>query len=393
MKKKLTKTVIDATKPAEKDVIVRDIDVPGLFLKVTPNGAKSLMVRFTIGKGRGAPIRQPRIPVDVDAPGAVESARKIAREWRAKGAGGVDPARERKAAAAVPTVADLCERWIEEKTGEKRSIDEDKRKIGKLPQSLLRTRVTDVTKDQMRALHKKLSSTPYEANRVLALLSAIFGAAVYDWGVMGKNPAAKIKKFEEPKRERYLSQDEIAHLDAALTKYADERGTTEGCEAADVIRLLLLTGCRSGELLAATWGQFDLEAGVWTKPSSHTKTKKVHRVQLSAPAVAILEGIKARYDVPGPWLFPGRSGGHRQSLTKAWADIRVRAGIKDVRIHDLRHTSASLMLSAGVPLDIVGRVLGHTQAQTTLRYAHLTDEAGKAATDALGTVISFRGEA
>ncbi|MDG2257861.1 MAG: tyrosine-type recombinase/integrase [Paracoccaceae bacterium] len=95
-------------------------------------------------------------------------------------------------------------------------------------------------------------------------------------------------------------------------------------------------------------------------------------------------------NLPGHWVFPGRSGGHRKSFKKVWDDVRARADIVDVRIHDLRHSAASLMLSAGVPLDIVGRVLGHTQAQTTLRYAHLTDEAGKAATDALGKVIAFK---
>jgi integrase len=389
-KTKLTKTVIAATKPGAADVIVRDTEVPGMYLKVTPSGVKSLMCRFAIGKGRGAPIRVPRIPVDVDAPGSVESARKIAREWRAKGAEGIDPASELRASAAVPTVADLCERWVEEKTGVKRSIGEDKRMIGKLPQSLLRTRVTDVTKDQVRAVHKKHASTPIQANRFVMLLSGIFGAAVDEWEIMDRNPAAKIKKFEENKRERYLSLEEIERLDVALVDHANERGDREGAEAADAFRLLLLTGARSGELLSATWDQFDLEAGVWTKPSSHTKTKKKHVVQLSSPAVALLEGVKARYNIGSRWVFPGRSGGHRLSLKKAWEDLRVRADIADVHIHDLRHSAASLMLSAGVPLDHVGRVLGHTQAQTTLRYAHLTDEAGKAATDALGNVITFK---
>lgn len=389
MKAKLTKSLIDRTQPGDKDVVIRDTEVPGLFLKITPTGAKSLLVRLRLGSGSGAPIRQPKIPVDPSAPGAVEKARKIAREWRSQGADGVDPRQARKEEARAPTMARLCEEYMKRHGSSKRSASEDERRIGKLPRSLMRRRVKDISHTEIQDLHRAMKKTPYEANRMVALLSKMFGLAI-KWRWITENPVTGIDKFEEEKRERFLSQDEIVRLDAALTEYADERNDIEGRDAADAIRLLLLTGARSSELLSATWDQFDFKRGVWTKPSSHTKTKKVHRVALSALVVDLLNGIRARRELPGRWVFPGRSGGHRKSLKKAWDDLRVRANIADVRIHDLRHSAASLMLSAGVPLDIVGRVLGHTQAQTTLRYAHLTDEAGKAATDALGKVIAFK---
>ena len=388
MRERLTRALIENTQPGTADIVIRDTEVPGLIFRVTPNGVKSLLVRYRLGKGRGAPVRQPKIPIDPTKVGAIEQARRVAREWREKGANGIDVHRELRKEAEAPTVEKLCTEYVERHGKDKRSASEDIRRIAKLPKRLLRSRLKDVTVHNIQDLHRSMSSVPYEANRVLSLLSKMFSLAI-SWRWIETNPAIGVPRFEEEKRERFLTQEEIQRLDDALSDYAADRGDVVAQEAADAIRLLLLTGCRSGELLAATWDQFDLEAGAWRKPSSHTKTKKVHRVSLSTAAVEILEGIRARRDIPGKFVFPGKNGTHRQSLKAAWADIRIRAKIEDVRIHDLRHTAASLMLSAGVPLDIVGRVLGHTQAQTTLRYAHLTDEAGKDATDRLSNIVGF----
>lgn len=397
LKQKLTADLINRAKPGTEpnekgvipDVVIRDTEVPGLFLRVTPNGAKSLLVRYRLGKGRGAPVKQPKLPIEHFTPQSLAQAREIARDWRAKGVDGIDVNKLRRAEAEAPTVALLCTDYMAKHGSEKRSASEDQRRIDKqLPKRLLRLRVKDVSSDDIHALHRSFRDRPYEGNRLLALLSKMFSLAV-QWKWCSENPAASVAKFPEEQRERFLHAAELARLDTALSDYVVARGDGEAKDGADAIRLLLLTGCRVGELMAATWDQFDLDAGVWTKPSSHTKQKKVHKVALSAPAIEVLEGIRARREFQGRFVFPGRHGGHRKSVKKAWADIRVRAGIEDVRLHDLRHTAASVMLSAGVPLDIVGRVLGHTQAQTTLRYAHLSDEAGKAATDALSKVIAF----
>jgi integrase len=405
IKKKITLSLINATKPGEKEILLLDTEVRGFGVRVTPRGAKSYFVRFRLGRGRDAPIRKPTIAA-VGELAALESllgvqtrigdevvrARSIAADWKAKGKQGVDAAKAQRQEAQAPTIERLCADYMQHHGSKKRSASEDARRIGKLPRRFLRLRVKDVTHADIEQLHRSMEKRPYEANRVLSLISKMFSLAIR-WRWIETNPAQGVVRFEEQKRERFLLQTEIERLDAALSVYSASRGDLEAQDAADAIRLLLLTGARSGELMSATWNQFNLDAGVWTKPSSHTKTKKVHKVALSAPAVGLLEDIRARRDVPGHWVFPGRSGGHRKSLKAAWSEIRVAAGIEDVRIHDLRHTSASLMLSAGVPLDVVGRVLGHTQAQTTLRYAHLTDEAGKAATDALGKVVKFKTEA
>ena len=397
IKKKITLSLINSTKSGDKEILLLDTEVEGFGVRITPNGAKSYFVRYRLGRGRGAPVRRPTIAV-VGELGALETAtrvgdevvraRSIAADWKAKGKLGIDTGQEQRQEAQAPTVKQLCSEYMERHGSKKRSASEDERRIGKLKKTFLWQRVKDVTHADIEGLHRSMKDRPYEANRMVALMSKMFGLAM-QWRWIDANPAHGVKKFEEEKRERFLTQKELARLDVALTEYAAERGDLEAQDAADAIRLLLLTGCRSGELLSATWDQFDLEKAMWTKPSSHTKTKKVHRVALSSPAVALLTGLRRRREIPGRYVFPGVSGQHRKSLKAAWADIRVRAGIEDVRIHDLRHTAASLMLSAGVPLDIVGRVLGHTQAQTTLRYAHLSDEASKAATDALSNVIAF----
>ena len=402
IKQKITKTLITSTKPNHKEILLLDTEVSGFGVRVTPTGAKSYFVRFHIGRGRGAPIRKPTIArvgelasIENELDGQtrvgdeVERARNIASRWKTMGKNGIDPAQQQRKEAQAPTVERMCLDYMEKHGNAKRSGFEDQRRISRLPKALLRKRVKEITHADIEELHRSMKQQPYEANRFLSLMSKMFALAIR-WRWIETNPTVGVERFEEEKRERFLSQDEVVRLDEALSEYAEQRGDLQAKEAADAIRLLLLTGARSGELLSATWNQFDLEKGIWTKPSSHTKTKKVHRVALSAPAIDVLESIRYRRNLRGRWVFPSRSGDHRKSLKKAWYDIRDRAGLSDVRIHDLRHTAASLMLSAGVPLDIVGRVLGHTQAQTTLRYAHLTDEAGKAATDALGNVIAFK---
>lgn len=381
----LTDEKVRKLKPTEVEQIIWDQQISGLGVRVTPAGKKSFVLKFRVGGLSKKPT------LGACGPGAlsVAEARAIAVSWKSSAQQGLDPTRARQQERSAPTMNDLCDEYVRRHGSRKRSGFEDQRKIDVVIKPRIGAlRVKDVSQLDVEALHRGMKDRPYEGNRVLALLSKMFSLAE-KWGWREGNPAQGVEKFAEEKRERFLSRDELVRLDSALTAYAEERGDLTAQDAADAIRLLLLTGCRSGELLSATWSQFDLEKAMWTKPSSHTKTKKVHRVTLSAPAVALLNGLWQRREVPNRYVFPGTGDQHRKSLKAAWSDIRIRAGIEDVRIHDLRHTSASLVLSAGVPLDIVGRVLGHTQAQTTLRYAHLSDEAGKAATDALGKVIAF----
>jgi integrase len=159
------------------------------------------------------------------------------------------------------------------------------------------------------------------------------------------------------------------------------------------VRLLLLTGARRGEVLSATWDQFDLTAGIWTKPSSHTKQKKEHRVPLSAPARQLLAEIKAKNWKPSPYVFPGRAGdGPMNEIKKSWAALCKATDLRGVRLHDLRHTYASVLASAGLSLPVIGALLGHTQPGTTARYAHLFDDPLRAATERAAAIVTGKGD-
>jgi integrase len=200
------------------------------------------------------------------------------------------------------------------------------------------------------------------------------------WGWRQDNPAKGVERNHEEKRQRYLSAAEIATLSTALAEHEDK-------QAADIVRLLLLTGARKGEVLAMRWQDLDLAEGIWTKPSAHTKTKKPHRVPLSAPAKQLLSELRDAAKADAEFVFPGRYDGHRVKLDRAWVEICRSAKIASARIHDLRHTYASVLASHGLSLPIIGALLGHTQPATTARYAHLLDDPLRQATEKVGALV------
>lgn len=297
---------------------------------------------------------------------------------------GEDPLAERIDARKAPTISDLCARYIEEHLPTKRASSqrEDQAIIATyvLPE-LKHFKVAEVEHADISALHRKISKAgkPYRANRVLALVSKMFSLAVM-WKLRTDNPCKSVARNQEEGRERYLEPHEIARLMAALAEHNDQ-------EAANAIMLALLTGARRGELLRATWDQFDLTKGAWTKPSAHTKQKRTHRVPLSPEAWQLLTAM--RQAAPeAEHLFPGRINVNGEvSIRYAWGQVREAAGLSDVRFHDLRHSYASLLVGGGVSLPIAGRLLGHTQAQTTLRYAHLADDPLRQATERVGALV------
>jgi integrase len=175
-----------------------------------------------------------------------------------------------------------------------------------------------------------------------------------------------VKRFPENRRDRWLSLEELTRLKDALDRHPSRRG-------ARAIWLMVLTGARKNEVLQATWDQFDLDRGVWTKPAHTTKQKRVEHVPLSQAAQELLCEIGR--DASGPYVFPGDAHGKPlQEIKRVWDGVRRETSLQDVRLHDLRHTFASHLVSGGVSLFLVGRLLGHTQASTTERYSHLADE-------------------
>jgi integrase len=230
---------------------------------------------------------------------------------------------------------------------------------------------------------KTFKPTPVRANRVGEVLRKMFSLAV-TWKMRADNPTTSFRKRPETARERFLSFDEIQRLADALCANADQ-------PAARIIRLCMLTGARCGEASTATLDQFNLDLAIWTKQAAYTKQRRVHRVPISHEDVAL---IRLRGDaVPKgcAFLFPGDVPGPPVvDLKRIWERMRAQAEIPDVRIHDLRHTFASLLVSGGASLEMIGRLLGHTQIGTTQRYAHLIDSPLRAGVNAVGELLKPR---
>jgi integrase len=358
--------------------LIWDTEIKGFGVRVTAAGAKSFILNYRAsGVGRRHTIGSfPDWPTSA----AREEAKRLKREIDQGG----DPALDRREMRAAPTVADLIDRYRAEHAPRKRERSrlEDESLIRQwISPELGNRKVTDVRRADIERLHRKITErgTPVRANRILILLSRMFTLAVR-WELRPDNPVEGVERNHEEPRHRYLSGDEMRRLAEALAGLRSQ-------QAANAIRLLLLTGARRMEVLSATWDQFDLEAGVWVKPSSHTKQRKIHRVPLSEPARTLLADIRATAG-RSPYLFPARSGGgHLGDVKKSWAIVCQAAKLDGVHVHDMRHSYAGILASAGLSLPVIGALLGHTQAATTQRYVHLIDDALRAATEKAGAVI------
>jgi len=259
--------------PASGNRITYDSEVQGLGIRTTAAGAQSFILNYRTRVGR-----ERRFTIGAFPDWTVKVAREEARRLRATIDLGGDPLAEIQAGRDAPTVADLCRRYEEEHLPRKRprSAEEDRTLIRtRVLPALGALKVADVTFNDIDGLHRKITKErkPYRANRTIALLSKMFSLASTKWKMRSDNPCRGIEKNLEQPRERYLSADELSRLSEVLADHANR-------EAADAIRLLLLTGARRNEVLSATWAQFDLTNGTWTKPSSHTKQKRLHHVPL-----------------------------------------------------------------------------------------------------------------
>ncbi|MFO1125098.1 MAG: tyrosine-type recombinase/integrase [Methylocystis sp.] len=379
MSQRLTDTIVKTlAAPATGNKIHYDVDLSGFGVRVTAAGARSFVLNYRVG------VRERRLTIGRWPDWRVAAAREEARRLKRQIDVGEDPLADAEAERGAPTVADLCARFQSEHLLKRRPATQRdysaiiRREI--LP-ALKHKRVAEVTHSDIDALHRKISKrAPYLANRVAAVCSRMFSLTI-KWGWRADNPARGIERNQEDKRHRYLSPDELARLTEALAMLRDKQG-------ANIIRLLLLTGARRGEALAARWQDMDLGAGVWTKPGAATKQKTLHRVPLSAPARQLLSDLRARAAEDAVFVFPADGAtGHRAEIKKTWAACCKAAGLHDVRVHDLRHSFASYLASAGQSLPIIGALLGHSQPATTARYAHLLDDPLRRAADAAGATI------
>lgn len=378
---KITKRFVEAIKPGDRDVVAWDGELRGFGLRVKPSGARSYIVQYRNRQGRSR-----RLTIGAHGRLTAEEARREARLLLAEVERGSDPAEDRVAARRAPTMAELCERYLSDhaETRKKpKSADQDRRMIERfiLP-ALARRKVADVSRADAVKLHSSLRATPYQANRVLALLSKMMNLAER-WGLRpdGSNPCRHVEKYRERKRERFLSADELGRLGEVLAEA--ERTATELPSVVAAVRLLVLTGCRLSEILTSRWEHVDFEGACLRLPDSKTGGQVV---QLSAPALEVLAGLERD---GSPWVIRGaRDGAHLVNLEKPWRRLRARAGLQNVRLHDLRHSFASVAAGLGEGLLMIGKLLGHTQAQTTHRYAHLAADPVKAATERVGATIA-----
>jgi integrase len=353
--------------------------VRGFGVRITQSGARAFVLNY---RARGI---ERRLTIGSFPDWTVAAAREEAKRLKRLIDQGRDPMGERHEDRAAPTVNDLVERYLSDHATRKRerSQREDRSLIEQwIRPALGNGKVADVRRVDIERLHRVITDhgTPVRANRTATLLSKIFALAVR-WEMRPDNPVSGLDRNAEEKRARYLGGDELRRLTEALAEHSNQA-------AADAIRLLLLTGARRGEVLCARWDQFDLDKGVWTKPSSHTKQKKEHRVPLSAAACQLL--VERRAESGSDLVFPGRNNnnGPLTDVKKSWASVCKAAGIARVRLHDLRHTYASVLASAGLSLPVIGALLGHSQPGTTARYAHLFDDPLRAATERAAAIVT-----
>ena len=405
MKARLTKRYVDAAKPGKRDTFTWDTNVRGFGLKMTPAGSRVYVLqyrfnrrvrRYTIGKH--------------GSPWTPDGARIEAERLLGMVADGKDPAGDRAADKAALTVSELCDLYLTSKLsdlaagveGAKKSstLEGDQGRIRRhikvllgrmqaraVEQADVRRFLQDVaagktatdvrTGPRGRAIVEGGKGT---ATRVVGLLGGIFTFAI-EQGIRPDNPVRGVKRFTDGKGERYLSTDELARLGDALVA-AEEEG--ENSFAIAGIRLLMLSGCRKSEILTLQWAHVDFEFGCLRLPDSKTGEKVV---PLGAPTLELLASLS--HVESNPYVLPGeKEGAHLVGLPKVWARVRARAGLSDVRLHDLRHGFASIGASAGMGLPIVGRLLGHKDPATTARYAHIGSDPAKAAADSIAGTIA-----
>jgi integrase len=377
---KLTKRIVDAIRPSGTDRFYWDDELKGFGLRVRASGRKYYVAQ-TRCRGR---LR--RFTLGPHGPLTPEIARRRALRFLAEAKAGEDPAEERDRQRATLTMKQLGVRFLDEHVAShcKPSTQYEYRRSVELfiIPAVGTRRLTDISRADVSKLHHDLRHIPYQANRTLGILSKMFNLCEA-WGLRpdGSNPCLHVKKYKEHKRERFLSETEIARLDAALTKAANEVLATPYAVAA--IRMLLLTGARVGEVLSVKWDYLHLADCYIRLPDSKTGEKSIY---LSPQAIDLFKSIE-RQD-QNSYVFCGaRPGTHIVNLQKPWRRVRALAALDDVRLHDLRHSFASIAAANGVSLPIIGALLGHSQPQTTARYAHLAADPLKKASALVGGLL------
>ena len=385
-----------------RHVQVFDTEVRGFSIRILASGNRCFSLDYRFAG------RQRRMTIGRWPEWTVTAARERARDLRRMIDEGGDPLGTRGELREAPRFSDMIDRYLVEhvphlaKTnasdqqsmltklvkphwGKKLVAEITPHDVAKLLNIIAKGRARP-SKEKPNNRARKLQGakpTPIRANRVGEVLRKMFTLAI-GWGWRTDNPASAFKKRLENERERFLSQEEIGKLAEVLDAAKDQR-------AAGIIRLCMLTGSRVGEVRQARFEQFNLELGSWSKPAATTKQRKIHRIPISADVAAIVRQRQLLVPKANPWLFPGDTPGQPvKEIRRFWINVQKEAKMPDVRIHDLRHTFASLLVSGGASLEMIGKLLGHSQMQTTQRYAHLMDSPLRAGVDAVASMFRPR---
>lgn len=386
MAQRLTKRVVDAAEVGTKDQYIWDSSLKGFGLKVTPSGRKVYIVQYRLGGRKG---RTRRVTLGQHGPLTTEEARGLAKKSLGQVSAGTDPAAELDKTRAGSLMTSLLDKFDEQhiEVKLKPKSQEDYRRNIRLyiKPALGHMLVHQVTRQDVARLHHSLREKPYVGNRVISVLSKFFNwCEKFGYREEGKNPSRYIDKYKEKKRQRFLSKIEQERLNLALEQARSEGVISE--YAIYAIQLLCLTGARLGEILKLKWEYVNWEKGTLDLPDSKTGEKSIYLNEAAKDTLA-----KIMRQVDNPYVICGaKSGEHIVNLQKSWRRIRSTANLDDVRLHDLRHTFASIAVSSGMSLPLIGALLGHSQPRTTARYAHLASGPLRDAVEKIGLEIKGR---
>ncbi|MBK8230669.1 MAG: tyrosine-type recombinase/integrase [Candidatus Eisenbacteria bacterium] len=387
---RLTLPLIRTLTPGDE---VADAEIRGLTARASSSGSISYSLRY---RAAGS---QRRVTLGSHPAITPDAARTLARDLLARVARGEDPSAERAAARAEATMEALFILYMEghgPRLAPKTRENYSRSWRLHIAPFLGSRRISSITRADVVSLHA--STRPRgvaAANKALRFLSAFFSWAV-ESGHMEANPAAGVRGYREEKLERFLSPDERRRLWGALDYIEGHDGQSPGggprygLPPIRAIRLLSLTGARKSEVMAMKWADIDLDGARWRLPTS--KTGRSDR-PLLPPAVAYLRQLLAARGSISPLVVPGEGGGEITTLDQTWGRLRATIGLDDVRLHDLRHSLASDALAAGQSLAVIGRILGHTSMQSTMRYAHLADDVAAAGAVTVGERLTAIHEA
>lgn len=359
-----TKERLNALKlPQSGRRAVHDTKTVGLTVRVTPAGTKTFSL-FRRVKG-GEPFRM-TLGRYGNGGITIDQARRLAAFINAKAAEGVNLAEVKRAHRAERTFAELFTEYLERHAKhQKRTWTEDRQRFAQyLAKPLAKKKLSAINRPTIASIHSAITNNghPVVANRVLALVSSIFGRAI-EWGLAETNPAKGIRRNRESSRDRFLQSDELPRFFEAVATQASDA-------VRDYILLSLLTGARRDNVLSMRWKNVSLIRAEWTIP--RTKNGDAQTIPLSMEAAAILQSRERDAAVGAAFVFPGEGkSGHLVEPKKGWQRVLASAGIEDLRLHDLRRSLGSWQAKTGASLAIIGKSLNHKSAQTTLIYARL----------------------